>query len=136
MKEFQGFDTWLRGLDVDWDVKGEANQIPIWLKARDDAAFRWAWNRAARNVTSVEEKTPLDEAKTVWLEHLEITVEMVVECALPRHDEFSSELWACVTCVYADSQLLARATRLQISDLFLDKLRAEYNAGRFPRGTL
>ncbi len=132
MEEFEKFDQWIYALWLDWNFKGEINPIPIWLKAREDAAFCWAWNCAARKLATVEKKKPLDEVETRYLDHLEITVEVVLTGTLIRHDESSDEFWACHRCVDADFQLLARAARLHHSDSFLEKLREEYDAGRFP----
>ncbi len=140
MEEFQKFKVWVDSLflgsDFEWDSKGQEDQLQIWLKERENAAFHWAWNRAARQVTVAEKKRPLNETEIVWLEHFDFTVELLVKCELSQYDEFSQDLWDFIGYICKDFQLLARAARLDLSNPYLEKLRAEYDAGRFPRGLL
>lgn len=130
MEEFQKFDIWVSALDLEWNKK---DQLLRWLKEREDAQFRWAWNRAHRRMIAAEKSDPLIQEESDWLSWFEITVENVVEAALYSCDELLGQF---LDYVNSDFQLLARAARLRLSDPWLDKLRGEYEAGRFPCGKL
>ncbi len=133
MEQLEAFAQWAQALELNWGGRNQKAELLRWIKERDNAAFNWAWNRAFRDVRTCEKKNPLTIEERTWLESFRITTEVIVEIAL-----FASadEQQGLLFCVNADFQLLARAARVGFSDPWLDKLRAEYEAGRFPHRTL
>ena len=136
MEQLEAFARWAQELELDWRGRTQQEKLLRWTKERKErngATFGWARKRALRNVRTCEKKNPLTIEEKTWLESFEITTEVIVQIALSSS---SDEQWELVSCVNADFQLLARAARVDFRDEWLDKLRAEYEAGRIPHGTL
>lgn len=107
----------------------EQEQIQ-WLALRDAPAFDSQWMRVWKAVEAQEIGAPLTEAENSVLEEIrESGFSKVID---------SDSVYVNELAEYAsdDFDLLARAARVGFSDFWIDKLRAEYKAGRFPHGTL
>ena len=131
MDELLKMKDWVESLYFDWMGRGKEEQQVQWLKERDNAAFHWAWNHALRQVVKREKTMPLDAQEEKLLSQIETALEASMYISGEVEEEY--DLLYYVT---KDFDLLARAARVDVQNEWLDKLRAEYEAGRFPRGTL
>ena len=132
MDELLKVEAWITTLDFsnwyDAHWNPEEDEQMRWLAERDRAEFDSQWMRVFAFVRSQEEFTPLSQTELEKLEEIrKIGYVMLMK-------------WALVNEIAAygtdDFELIARAARLHLTDFWLDKLRAEYDRGRFPHGPL
>ena len=119
--------TWVQALNFpDWDV--EEDEQTRWVAKRKVAGFDLHRTRVLAAVQIQEANAPLSEAEHQVLRSIYAT-------GLATANEWSF-VEGLSDCAAADFDLIARALRVGYSDFWLDRLRAEYEAGRFPHSPL
>ncbi len=132
MDELQAVARWLETLDFSrWDYgDGEdpEDEEMRWVAERNAEPFSSQRKRVLTVVQMQEATVPLNEAERRVVNTIrEIGFAAAIEWS------FTNELPFCAA---DDFELLARAARVRVWDFWLDKLRTEYEAERFPHGTL
>jgi len=127
VEELLKFRGWLGTINLSNWPEDEDEQIE-WLEARDESAFESHWLRVHREVQAREQETPLSPDEEAVLTDIRKIAYMTT-----IRSSGNNELAAYVS---DDFGLLARAARLQLEDEWLQKLRAEYEAGRSPHQTI
>ena len=101
-----------------------------WVANRAAPAWVSQWERVRAAIKIQEQGQPLTAPEVTALEAIRA---VGFNQAFASHEVYANEI---ADCAVADFNLLARAARVGFSDFWLDKLRAEYEAGRFPHGAL
>jgi len=127
VEELLKFREWFGTINLSNWPEDEDEQI-AWLEARDESTFESQWLRVHREVEAREHENSLLPNEEAVLTDIRKTAYMAT-----IRSSGNDELAAYVS---DDFDLLARAARLQIHDEWLQKLCAEYEAGRFPYQTL
>lgn len=128
MDELLSIEAWIGTLDfASWDVDVDEEQLR-WVAARNSASFHSQLQRVWAAVQMQEQHNPLNEA-----EHQ--VMGRIHERGVLKANEWSFVDGLSLLAAH-DFEMLARASRVGIFDFWLDKLRAEYEAGRFPHGRL
>ncbi len=127
--------AWMDNFDAShWP--DDEDELIAWLDARDVPlpglekrnGFELEWLRVFSLVKEQEKIVPLDEAELAALTEVRKAAFLHV-IRLTGNDDLAAS-------VSDDFDLILRAARVGIHDEWLDKLRAEYEAGRFPNGAL
>lgn len=119
--------TWVQTLDFpNWDV--EEDEQMQWVANRKVAGFDVQRTRVSTAVQLQEANAPLSEA-----EHQVLNVIRETGRLAANQWSFAEGL---ADGAVSDFELIARALRVGFSDFWLDRLRAEYEGGCFPHGTL
>ncbi|RYX83743.1 hypothetical protein EON83_13290 [bacterium] len=132
MDELLRIEAWIDSLDFsrweDGDYEDIDDEQMQWVSARKSPLFDSQRQRVLAMVKAQEDYLPLTESES--------QVIALIRDKGVRRANFLSFVDGLSELAADDFVLLARAARVGVVDFWLDKLRAEYEAGRFPRGKL